>query len=149
MGDQGLLDDIIFTYRHPRHQGELAHISPLTDGNPSCGDRIELYLDIKGGIITRASYTGQLCSIATYGAEKLIGVIADKPLADALTLSASDLLPQDCPLLSNPTRLTCFTTALRALQSLTKITSPKRGDNKIGESGGTRTHDTRLKRPVL
>ena len=149
MSDQDLLDDIIFTHRHPRHQGELAHISPLTDSNPSCGDRIELYLDIKDGIITRASYTGQLCSIATYGAEKLIGVITDKPLADALTLSASDLLPHDCPLLSNPTRLTCFTTAQRALQNLTKITSPKRGDNKIGESGGTRTHDTRLKRPVL
>lgn len=149
MNDQSLLDDIIFTHRHPRHQGELAHISPLTDSNPSCGDRIELYLDIKDGIITGASYTGQLCSVATYGAEKLIGAITGKPLADALATSASDLLPHDCPLLFNPTRLTCFTTALRALQSLTKITSPKRGDNKIGESGGTRTHDTRLKRPVL
>ena len=149
MNDQSLLDDIIFTYRHPRYQGEIAHISPLTDGNPSCGDRIELYLDIKDGIIIRASYTGQLCSVATYGAERLASAITDKPLADALALSASDLLPHDCPLLSNPTRLTCFTTAQRALQSLTKITSPKRGDNKIGESGGTRTHDTRLKRPVL
>ena len=149
MNDQSLLDDIIFTYRHPQYQGRIAHISPLADGNPSCGDRIELYLDIKGGIITGASYTGQLCSIATYGAEKLIGVITDKPLADALALSANDLLPHDCPLLSNPTRLTCFTTAQRALQNLTKITSLKRGDNKIGESGGTRTHDTRLKRPVL
>ena len=149
MSDQDLLDDIIFTHRHPRYQGKIAHISPLTDGNPSCGDRIELYLDIKGGIITRASYTGQLCSIATYGAERLASAITDKPLADALALSASDLLPHDCSLLSNPTRLTCFTTAQRALQSLTKTTSPKRGDNKIGESGGTRTHDTRLKRPVL
>lgn len=149
MSDQDLLDDIIFTHRHPRYQGKIAHIPPLTDGNPSCGDQIELYLDIKDGIIIRASYTGQLCSVATYGAEKLIGVITDKPLADALALSASDLLPHNCSLLFNPTRLTCFTTAQRALQSLTKITSPKRGDNKIGESGGTRTHDTRLKRPVL
>ena len=149
MGDQDLLDDIIFTHRHPQYQGKITHVPPLTDGNPSCGDRIELYLDIKDGIIIRASYTGQLCSIATYGAEKLIGAITDKPLADALTLSASSLLPHDCPLLSNPTRLTCFTTAQRALRSLTKTTSPKRGDNKIGESGGTRTHDTRLKRPVL
>ena len=149
MNDQSLLDDIIFTHRHPQYQGRIAHISPLANGNPSCGDRIELYLDIKDGIITGASYTGQLCSIATYGAEKLISAITDKPLADALVISASDLLPRNCSLLSNPTRLTCFTTALRALQSLTKITSPKRGDNKIGESGGTRTHDTRLKRPVL
>ncbi len=149
MGDQDLLDDIIFTHRHPQYQGKIAHISPLTDGNPSCGDQIKLYLDIKDDIIIRASYTGQLCSIATYGAERLASAITDKPLADALDLSASDLLPHDCPLLSNPTRLTCFTTAQRALQSLTKITSPKRGDNKIGESGGTRTHDTRLKRPVL
>lgn len=149
MNDQSLLDDIIFTHRHPRHQGKIAHISPLADGNPGCGDRIELYLDIKDGIITGASYTGQLCSVATYGAERLASAITDKPLADALALSASDLLPHDCSLLSNPTRLTCFTTAQRALQSLTKTTSPKRGDNKIGESGGTRTHDTRLKRPVL
>ena len=149
MGDQDLLDDIIFTHRHPRYQGKIAHISPLTDGNPSCGDQIKLYLDIKDGIVIRASYTGQLCSVATYGAEKLINAITDKPLADALALSAGDLLPHDCSLLSNPTRLTCFTTAQRALQNLTKITSLKRGDNKIGESGGTRTHDTRLKRPVL
>lgn len=149
MGDQDLLDDIIFAHRHPRHQGKIAHISPLTDGNPSCGDQIKLYLDIKDSIVIRASYTGQLCSIATYGAEKLISAITDKPLADALALSASDLLPHDCSLLSNPTRLTCFTTAQRALRSLTKITSLKRGDNKNGESGGTRTHDTRLKRPVL
>ena len=149
MGDQDLLDDIIFTHRHPRYQGKIAHISPLTDGNPSCGDQIKLYLDIKDGIVIRASYTGQLCSVATYGAERLASAITDKPLADALALSASDLLPHDCSLLSNPTRLTCFTTAQRALRSLTKTTSPKRGDNKIGESGGTRTHDTRLKRPVL
>lgn len=149
MGDQDLLDDIIFTHRHPQYRGKIAHISPLTDDNPSCGDQIKLYLDIKDSIITRANYTGQLCSVATYGAEKLIGAITGKPIADALALSASDLLPHDCSLLSNPTRLTCFTTAQRALQSLTKITSPKRGDNKIGESGGTRTHDTRLKRPVL
>ena len=120
MNDQSLLDDIIFTHRHPRHQGELAHISPLTDGNPGCGDRIELYLDIKDGIIIRASYAGQLCSVATYGAERLASAITSKPLADALALSASDLLPHDCPLLSNPTRLTCFTTAQRALRSLTK-----------------------------
>ena len=149
MGDQDLLDDIIFAYRHPRYQGKIAHIPPLTDGNPSCGDQIELYLDIKDDIIIRASYAGQLCSVATYGAERLASAITGKPLADALALSANDLLPHDCPLLSNPTRLTCFTTALRAFQSLTKITSLKRGDNKIGESGGTRTHDTRLKRPVL
>ncbi len=149
MGDQDLLDDIIFTYRHPRYQGEIDRMSPLTDGNPSCGDQIELYLDIKDGIIIRASYAGQLCSVATYGAERLASAITGKPLADALALSAGDLLPHGCPLLSNPTRLTCFTTALRAFQSLTEITSPKRGDNKIGESGGTRTHDTRLKRPVL
>ncbi len=149
MGDQDLLDDIIFTHRHPRYQGKIAHIPPLTDGNPSCGDQIKLYLDIKDGIIIRASYAGQLCSVATYGAERLASAITNRSLADALAISASDLLPHDCPLLSNPTRLTCFTTALRALQSLTEITSPKRGDNKIGESGGTRTHDTRLKRPVL
>ncbi len=120
MNDQSLLDDIIFTHRHPQYQGRIAHISPLADGNPGCGDQIELYLDIKDGIITRASYTGQLCSTATYGAEKLISTITDKPLADALALSAGDLLPHDCSLLSNPTRLTCFTTAQRALQSLTK-----------------------------
>lgn len=116
--DGELLDDILFRYKHPRHHGQLAS-APLTDSNPSCGDSIELYLDIQQGIVRQAAFTGQMCAIANYGAELLCDQLANQPVAQVKAITSQQLLPTSCSLLTNPTRLRCFETAQRALAKLT------------------------------
>lgn len=134
--EQDFLDDILFHRKRPSHQGALTgdHVIKLGDSNPSCGDEIELQLEIslplagrapvaepqgvRGCVITNATYTGTMCSIANYGAELLLGKIIGMELADALSITSTDLLPADCTILQNPIRLKCFEAAQRALSRL-------------------------------
>lgn len=109
-----LLDDIMFHYRHPAHRGQLTG-KPVTDSNPSCGDSIELYLVVEQGVIQQASFTGNVCAIANYGAELLCDRIVGQTVDQAKVITSQQLLPADSSLLTNPIRLQCFEAAQRAL----------------------------------
>lgn len=110
-------NDIIYRARHPNHRGTL-NVAPLADSNISCGDHINLYVLIVKDRIQNITYDGNLCFIGIYGAELLIDHIIGLSKEHALATRSSDLLPTNHPLLSNPTRLRCFDTALRALAKL-------------------------------
>ena len=55
--------------------------------NPSCGDEIELELEIKDGIIEDAAFTGSGCAISQASASIMIDLIIGKPIEEAVTLS--------------------------------------------------------------
>lgn len=118
--DQILLDDILFRYKHPSHQGQMtgAGVAELGDSNPSCGDEIKLYLRFDNNRIKDACYEGTMCSIANYGAELLLDKIIGMTTDEARGIASADLLPADCSILRNPVRLKCFETAQRALSNL-------------------------------
>ena len=113
--DKQLLDDIIWHYRHPAHRGRSKG-KKYTAQNLSCGDSIEIYLQIMDGIVKSASFSGELCSIASYGADQLLEYLIGRPLADLTKVTSADLLGEGgASLLQNPVRLKCFELAQSAL----------------------------------
>lgn len=54
--------------------------------NPICGDRFNLYLEIKDGKVASAAFHGYGCAISKAATSVLIARIEGKPIADILSL---------------------------------------------------------------
>ncbi|MDR1032879.1 MAG: iron-sulfur cluster assembly scaffold protein [Candidatus Nomurabacteria bacterium] len=123
--DKLLLDDVIWRYKHPAHRGKSEGQACRTS-NPSCGDDITLYIQVNDGLLKSASFDGQMCSIANYGAELLLDHIIGQNLSIAVKVTSADLLGKaNTGLLSNPVRLKCFELASNALSNY--VSSTKQG----------------------
>jgi nitrogen fixation NifU-like protein len=115
--DKLLLEDIVHRYKYPRHRGKGAG-QICSASNPSCGDDLTLYIVVKNGVVDSASFDGQMCSIANYGAELLLDHIIGQKLSAAIKTTSADLLDKaNTGLLSNPVRLKCFELASNALSN--------------------------------
>jgi nitrogen fixation NifU-like protein len=110
-----LLDEIVYRYKHPQHRAKGAGKTYHAE-NLSCGDSITIYLDVQKGKVKSASYEGQLCSIANYGADLLLDQLIGQPTEKINQLNSADLLKTN-DLLQNPVRLKCFELAQYALKS--------------------------------
>src|SRR5690606_17773997 len=52
-------------YKNPRNRGTMDEGSVTVNlNNPTCGDRIELQLQLEDGIVKQAKFTGEGCSIS-------------------------------------------------------------------------------------
>jgi nitrogen fixation NifU-like protein len=117
--DKRFLDDVVWHYRHPDHRGKSSG-RVYRAANLSCGDQIELYLVIEKGVVKSASYSGDLCSIANYGADLLLESLIGQPLSTVEQITSVQLLDSlGASLLANPVRLKCFELAQVALQRKT------------------------------
>lgn len=81
-------DEIILDHNaHPQHFGELKKPDlQLKAVNSSCGDKFEIYLQIKGNIIASASFTGVGCAISKASTDILLSKIEGKSLEEAKQL---------------------------------------------------------------
>ena len=69
---------------HPLHRPELPCANRCCKGlNPTCGDNIELHLDIHDGVITDGSFTGLGCAISQASSDIMIELILGKTLDEA------------------------------------------------------------------
>ncbi|WER49047.1 SUF system NifU family Fe-S cluster assembly protein [Cupriavidus sp. WKF15] len=73
--------------RSPRNFGRLAAANRSAEGfNPLCGDRLTLYLSIRGGVIEDASFEGSGCAISTASASLMTEALKGKTEAEARAL---------------------------------------------------------------
>ncbi|UCH27114.1 MAG: SUF system NifU family Fe-S cluster assembly protein [Trueperaceae bacterium] len=86
---ESLYKEIILDhYRSPRNRGKLASATIQLEGlNPSCGDELELYLDLEKETIVDVKFTGEGCAISQASASMMTEVIKGKSREDALELS--------------------------------------------------------------
>ncbi|MCM3739327.1 SUF system NifU family Fe-S cluster assembly protein [Oceanobacillus luteolus] len=75
-------------YKNPKNKG-LADGGSLTVdmNNPTCGDRIQLQLQIEDGVVKSARFDGEGCSISMSSASMMTQAIKGKPIDDALAMS--------------------------------------------------------------
>jgi len=79
---------ILDHYKNPRNRGSLEGDALTVDmNNPTCGDRIQLQLQVKDDIVQDAKFTGEGCSISMSSASMMTEAIKGKPIADALNMS--------------------------------------------------------------
>ncbi|MFD2761499.1 Fe-S cluster assembly sulfur transfer protein SufU [Lentibacillus juripiscarius] len=75
-------------YKNPRNKGEVDGDALTVDmNNPTCGDRIQLQLQVNDGIVQDAKFTGEGCSISMSSASMMTQAIRGKKLDDALKMS--------------------------------------------------------------
>jgi nitrogen fixation protein NifU and related proteins len=76
-------------YKNPRNRGTLADESVTIDmNNPTCGDRIELHLQVENGTVKDAKFEGEGCSISMSSASMMTQAVKGKNVEDALEMSS-------------------------------------------------------------
>lgn len=75
-------------YKNPRNKGFVEGDAVTIDmNNPTCGDRIQLQLQLVDGIVKDAKFDGEGCSISMSSASMMTQAIKGKQLEDALKMS--------------------------------------------------------------
>jgi nitrogen fixation NifU-like protein len=120
-------------YKNPRNKGVIEDGSLTVNmNNPTCGDRIQLTMNVEDGIVTESKFEGEGCSISMSSASMMTQAIKGKPIEDALKLSTifSDMMLGkdyddsidlgDIEALSGvskfPARIKCATLAWKAME---------------------------------
>lgn len=118
---------------HPHHQGTLpSATNQLELNNPTCGDVIQLQLQLAGDVIEDARFSGHGCSISTASASMMLDAIIGATEKEALERIhqflemvqgnpiADDKALGDAAMLSGvakfPARIKCATLAWKALE---------------------------------
>ncbi|MFD1863390.1 Fe-S cluster assembly sulfur transfer protein SufU [Planococcus sp. FY231025] len=75
-------------YKTPRNKGTLDSNSVNIEmNNPTCGDRIQLTLQVEDGIVKDAKFDGEGCSISMASASMMTQAVKGKDVDTALELS--------------------------------------------------------------
>lgn len=78
---------ILDHYRSPRNRGELPPPAAHAVGhNPLCGDEIEVFLDVRDGVVTDIKVGGQGCSISQSSASMMSQAVKGKPVDEVRAL---------------------------------------------------------------
>ena len=79
---------ILDHYRSPRNRGELPPPAVHAIGhNPLCGDEIEVYLDVRDGVVADVRIGGQGCSISQSSASLMTQAVKGKPVEQVRALA--------------------------------------------------------------
>lgn len=77
-------------YKNPKNRGKIDGDSLTIDmNNPTCGDRIQLQLQVEDGVVKDARFDGEGCSISMSSASMMTQEIKGKTIDKALTMSES------------------------------------------------------------
>jgi len=86
--DQLYRQVIMDHYKTPRNKGALESNSVNIEmNNPTCGDRIQLTLQVEGNIVKDAKFDGEGCSISMASASMMTQAVKGKDVETALRLS--------------------------------------------------------------
>lgn len=75
-------------YKNPRNQGTLDDEAVTVNlNNPTCGDRIQLQMQLEDGIVKQAKFSGEGCSISLSSASMMTEAVKGKTYEEALALA--------------------------------------------------------------
>jgi nitrogen fixation NifU-like protein len=121
-------------YKNPRNHGEIEGDALTVNlNNPTCGDRVQVQMEVKDGKVDRAVFNGEGCSISLASASMMTQAVKGLSVDEALALSTlfSDMMLGkdydektfdlgDIEALSGvtkfPARIKCATLAWKALE---------------------------------
>lgn len=87
--DQLYRQVIMDHYKNPRNRGELHEDGTLkvNMNNPTCGDTIQIQMQVEDGKIVDAKFLGEGCSISLSSADMMTQIVKEKTIEDAMKLS--------------------------------------------------------------
>jgi nitrogen fixation protein NifU and related proteins len=115
--DPLLMDVLLDHYRHPRNRGELPDADIRhQEGNPSCGDQMEIALKTRDGRIEDIRFSGKGCIISQAAASILTDMVKGEPLDRVKGLTKEEML-ENLLIPIGPMRLKCALLALKVLKA--------------------------------
>lgn len=88
MRDNDLYQEVILDhYRNPRNCCSMPHPTHSAAGdNPLCGDQLEIFVNLDGGVITEISFQGSGCAVSQASASLMTENLKGKTVEEALAL---------------------------------------------------------------
>ena len=85
--------ELIERSRTPDNLGELTNPDiHVEDINPLCGDKVEIFVNIKNNVIDEIKFKGSGCSISKVSTDLLLDKIKGKSINDVKNLKNEDIL---------------------------------------------------------
>jgi len=111
---------IVHIWKNPPNRGEIKDADLVAEGaNPICGDKVKIFLKIKGGKIVDASFTGEGCAISIASASLLLDYANGKSIEEIKKLDKEKIMELlELDLSKNPSRLKCALLPLATLKNL-------------------------------
>lgn len=113
--DQIYKENILDHYKHPHNKGEIRHNSSFKDINPTCGDEITVFLDVKDNKVSNVSFTGVGCAISQAGISMLSDEIKGRDIKEIKRMKSEDIYK----LLGIPISVSRIKCALLSLKAVT------------------------------
>jgi nitrogen fixation protein NifU and related proteins len=86
-------EEILDHYKHPRNYGRLENPDIHVEANnPLCGDRLQMDLIVKDGVVEDVRFSGQGCAISQASASMLTEEMVGAPLDELANLTREDIL---------------------------------------------------------
>ena len=115
--DPLLMDVLLDHYRHPHNRGALPDADIRhAEGNPSCGDQLEIAIRVRDGKIEEIRFDGKGCIISQAAASILTDMVKGEPLEAVKSLTKEEML-ENLLIPIGPMRLKCALLALKVLKS--------------------------------
>jgi len=113
---------IIELYKNPLNYGGMQDADYKGEvDNPTCGDRITLFLKVKDGMIEDVKFSGKGCAISQASASLFTDYLKGKKLEELSKITNEDVLELiKIDLSKNPTRMRCALLPLDALRKALK-----------------------------
>jgi nitrogen fixation NifU-like protein len=113
---------IIELYKNPLNFGKIGNADYHAEiYNSACGDIIELFIRVEGGVVAEAKFIGKGCAISQASASLFTGFLRGKPLSELKKIRKEDVLALlKIDLSKNPTRMKCALLPLDALRKALK-----------------------------
>ena len=126
-------EEIISHYEHPHNKGKIAKASiDFHEYNPTCGDDITVYLDIKDGKVKDVKFEGTGCAISMASASMLTDDIKGKTVDGVEKLGFKELV-ELIGIDPGPARLKCATLSLKAIKKALFLYQHKEVDQSTKE----------------
>ena len=112
-------ENILDHYKHPNNKGEIRHNVKFKEMNPTCGDEITVFLDIKDDKISNISFEGQGCAISQAGISMITDKIKGMDIKDVKKMTSDDIYKL-LGIKISINRIKCALLPLKSIQSAIK-----------------------------
>ena len=86
-------EDILDHYKHPRNYGQLSDPDIHVEANnPLCGDRLQMDLRVKDGIVEDVRFSGRGCAISQASASMLSEQMVGVPLTQLAQTTREEIM---------------------------------------------------------
>jgi nitrogen fixation NifU-like protein len=122
MMDELYQEFIIELYKNPLNFGKLegADYHAVLQ-NSTCGDTVELFIKVNGGVVSEAKFTGKGCAISQASASLFTGYLKGKDAASLPGMKKDEALALlKIDLTKNPSRMRCALLPFEAMKKALK-----------------------------